>query len=207
MDILGLNIKGKFPDYRRYVEPPETHVRVRFQENAVFKQVERRSLFNKLKRRYIHVPRSLCPAKPILGWPLVTACMALLMMLSSFSSTAVANGDDIRPQVASLVSSPGRCELKSGQKRCKMALNLIWEAPKTAHYCLMLKNQSEPIKCWQNAWRGSVEVSFNASEKTFFILKQWTRDEVLVQTGISVTGSYKQRKRAQRRKRGFWRMF
>lgn len=134
-------------------------------------------------------------------------CLGGLALMTSFSAPAIANDKDIRPQVASLVSSPGRCELKTGQKRCKMALNLIWEAPKVAHYCLVLKNSNVPIQCWENAWRGSVKISFDASEKTFYILKQWNQDEVLVQTGISVTGSYKQRKRAQRRKRGFWRMF
>ncbi len=133
--------------------------------------------------------------------------LAGLALMTSFSALAVANANDIRPQVASLVSSPGRCELKAGKKRCKMVLNLIWEAPKAAHYCLVLQNSNVPIQCWENAWRGSVKVSFDASEKTFYMLKHWDQDGVLVKTGISVTGTYKQRKRAQRRKRGFWRMF
>lgn len=137
----------------------------------------------------------------------MAGCLGSLALITSFAAPAIANDKDIRPQVANLVSSPGRCELKAGQKRCKMVLNLIWEAPKAAHYCLVLQNSKVPIQCWENAWRGSVKVSFDASEKTFYILKQWDQDGVLVQTGISVTGTYKQRKRAQRRKRGFWRMF
>lgn len=116
-------------------------------------------------------------------------------------------GDDLRPQVASLVSSPGRCELKSGQKVCRMTLNLIWEAPEESHYCISQAEQAEPIKCWQNAWRGSVEISFNEAKKTLFLLKHSTSEQALVETSVAVTGSYQQRKRAQRRKRGFWRMF
>lgn len=115
--------------------------------------------------------------------------------------------DNVRPQVASLVSSPSRCELKSGQKHCQMAVNLIWEAPKAANYCLWYKDQRRPIKCWHNSWHGSVKVAFNANSKTYFVLKPQTSENILVQTSISVTGTYKQRKRAQRRKRGIWRMF
>jgi hypothetical protein len=141
----------------------------------------------------------------------MTSLVLVLMVLAAvwtFPSMAVAPSvDSIRPQVASLVSSPGRCEIKLGQQVCQMRLNLIWETPSADRYCLLLKHQDKPIKCWENAWRGSVEVSFSASKKTFYLLKKTASDTVVVQTGVSVTGNYKQRKRAQRRKRGFWRMF
>lgn len=114
---------------------------------------------------------------------------------------------DAKPQVANLMPSPGRCELKTGQQKCEMRLNLIWEAPSEARYCLWRKGESKPIKCWENAWRGSVEIQFNASKKTWFELKNSHSSDALAKTGVSVTGSYKQRKRAQRRKRGIWRMF
>lgn len=114
---------------------------------------------------------------------------------------------DIMPQVANVMSSPGRCELKSGQKKCRMQLNLIWEAPSKAKYCLFVRGEDAPLKCWQDAWRGSVEIEFQSSKKQYFELKNSHSDAVLAKTGVSVTGSYKQRKRAQRRKRGIWRMF
>ncbi|MFT4925482.1 MAG: hypothetical protein ACI8WB_001575 [Phenylobacterium sp.] len=130
-----------------------------------------------------------------------------VLLITFMLPMASAIADDLRPQVASLVSSPGRCELKAGQKVCRMTLNLIWEAPNNAHYCIGFTKRAEPIKCWKDAWRGSVEIPFSAKEKTFFMLKQASSDSVLVETSVSVTGSYQQRKRAQRRKRGFWRMF
>ena len=42
---------------------PESHIRVRFQETATFKQVELRLHFNKLKWQHIRVLHSLCPTK------------------------------------------------------------------------------------------------------------------------------------------------
>ena len=47
---------------------PETHIHVRFQEGAAFKQVELRLVFNKLKTRYIHVPPSQHPITLMSGW-------------------------------------------------------------------------------------------------------------------------------------------
>lgn len=114
---------------------------------------------------------------------------------------------DAKPMVANLMPSPGRCELKAGQKHCQMQLNLIWEAPTEARYCLWRKGGTAPIKCWERAWRGNVQVNFNSAQKTWFELKNSHSDAVLAKTDVSVTGSYKQRKRAQRRKRGIWRMF
>ena len=134
--------------------------------------------------------------------------LGFCLLLGSPGATALAVPDDtIRPQVASLVSSPGRCVLKSGQTQCQMTVNLIWEAPLADNYCLWHQTGAQPIKCWQQQWQGTVKIKFSASEKTTFMLKAESTANVLVQTAIPVAGSYKQRKRAQRRKRGFWRMF
>lgn len=130
-----------------------------------------------------------------------------LLFIAGQSKATPLQDSDIRPQVASLISSPGRCVLRSGQHLCQMKLNLIWEAPQQAHYCIMRKDVALPLKCWQGAWRGSVEIDFLSANKTYYWLKQSAIDKVLVETSIAVTASYKQRKRAQRRKRGFWRMF
>ena len=117
--------------------------------------------------------------------------------------------DLVRPQVASMVSSPGRCELKSGSKICQMTMSLIWEAPKEASYCIwhLSQPQSQLIKCWDDTWQGSVRLNFKSSQKVSFVLKAKGDDIEVAKTDVVVTASYKQRKRAQRRKRGFWRMF
>ena len=123
--------------------------------------------------------------------------------------------DLVRPQVASMVSSPGRCELKSGGKICQMTMSLIWEAPQEASYCIwhlsQVQSQAQPqsqlIKCWDDTWQGSVRLNFKSSQKVSFVLKAKGDDIEVAKTDVVVTASYKQRKRAQRRKRGFWRMF
>ena len=112
-----------------------------------------------------------------------------------------------RPQVASLVASPGRCVLKSGNSICQMTMSLIWEAPNVDSYCIWHEKQAHPIKCWDEVWQGSVRLKFKSSQKTSFVLKVKGDDAQIAAANVAVTGSYKQRKRAQRRKRGFWRMF
>jgi hypothetical protein len=136
-----------------------------------------------------------------------TALLLLMLLLVLATRTMPAMADDIRPQVASLISSPGRCVLKTGRNVCQMKLNLMWETPIQDAYCIMQKNVLAPVKCWENAWRGKVEIDFIGANKTYFLLKQSSFDKVLVETAIAVTVTYKQRKRAQRRKRNFWRIF
>jgi uncharacterized iron-regulated membrane protein len=74
-----------WPSYR-----PKTHIHVRFQETATFKQVELRSLFNKLKRRHIRVPRIQRPATFVSEWALFRTLAAILG--GALFSAAVAVG-------------------------------------------------------------------------------------------------------------------
>jgi hypothetical protein len=84
-------MKFKLLGYR-----PETIIPERFQEGASCKQVETRSLFNKFKRRYIHVPHSQGPATRNAGRSLSTiSAMAVSgLMATGISTSAMANGFD-----------------------------------------------------------------------------------------------------------------
>ncbi|MCJ8269793.1 MAG: imelysin family protein [Psychrosphaera sp.] len=64
---------------------PETHIHVRFQETAPFKQVKLRLHFIKMKWQHIQVLRSQCPAKQKQG-------RALSALLLAFSLTLTACG-------------------------------------------------------------------------------------------------------------------
>ena len=141
---------------------------------------------------------------------IITLAFSLLInsKVNAEQNIAMSNQTDlVRPQVASIVSSPGRCELNSGSNVCQMTMSLIWEAPKVNSYCIWHQSQLQPIKCWDKTWQGSVRLKFKSSQKVSFVLKAKGDDIELAKADVAVTASYKQRKRAQRRKRGFWRMF
>lgn len=107
---------------------------------------------------------------------------------------------------ATLVSSPGFCELAQGQTHCESVITLIWESPTLGDYCIWDANDSVPMQCWENQVTGTIETVFHSDKKRKYILKQGESGVVVVETSVAVTGSLQQRQRAKRRRK-FWRMF
>ena len=112
--------------------------------------------------------------------------------------------------VASMVASPTACHLPQLEELCEMTFHIIWESPETADYCLYDDNEDEPLACWSNTNRGSATLEFSGhileEYKLYFLLNNQTKVTVTTVT-VPITGTIKQKQRAQRRRRGFWRMF
>ena len=112
--------------------------------------------------------------------------------------------------VASIVASPNACTLEPLEEVCEMTFHVIWDTPEEGNYCLFEDNEDEPLKCWIETNRGSVELEFSGhileEYKMYLLLNSKTEITVATVT-VPISGTLKQRQRAQRRRRGFWRMF
>lgn len=137
--------------------------------------------------------------------------MTPILGLALFTSLALAQPESIKPKVASLVTSPGQCELIPGEADCEEVFNFIWEAPLAGDYCIRDKEKQELLSCWLNSWRGTAEIYFFASQDRGYELIRFVdeekRTQVVASVVVSVTGSLEQRYRSQRRRKGFWRIF
>jgi len=113
-------------------------------------------------------------------------------------------------KVASMVASPNSCALEATDDFCKMTFHILWETPSKGDFCLHSKAGIKPLKCWYNEDHGSIELEFFAhileNSKSYSLLDA-QGDNLIATVNIPITGTLKQRQRAQRRRRGFWRMF
>lgn len=141
--------------------------------------------------------------------------MFLLFWLASFQinaeqfSISSVKAEGI-PAIASLVASPNSCKLEPSQEICEMEFHIIWETPSKGDFCLFEENDYKPKKCWQDVQRGSIELPFIGhilKEYKVYRLKNSKTKRVVATLSVSIKGTLKQKQRAQRRRRGFWRMF
>jgi len=112
--------------------------------------------------------------------------------------------------IASMVASPNACELSPLEEYCEMTFHIIWESPVTSRYCLYADDDSPAIQCWNKSKRGSAELKFSGhilDESKSYILINRENGITVTTVSVPISGTLKQRQRAQRRRRGFWRMF
>jgi hypothetical protein len=115
-----------------------------------------------------------------------------------------------RIKIASIVASPNSCALEPLEEVCEMTFHLLWETPKKGNYCLYLADEFDtPIKCWKKTERASIQLTYFAhileNSKNYLLIDN--SPQTIAVVVVPVTGTLKQRQRAQRRRRGFWRMF
>ena len=139
----------------------------------------------------------------------------LIVTLFSFSLATHVSAAEVTKSsnsglVASMVASPNACQLPQLEELCEMTFHIIWESPETANYCLYDDDEDEPLACWSNTNRGSATLEFSGhileEYKLYFLLNNKTKVTVTTVT-VPISGTLKQKQRAQRRRRGFWRMF
>jgi hypothetical protein len=113
-------------------------------------------------------------------------------------------------KIASMVASPNSCQLEETQEICEMTFHIIWQTPSIGNYCLHSTKSTQPLKCWYQKKRGSITLTYFShildSPKVYTLLDD-QGDVFIASVTVPVAGSLKQRQRAQRRRRGFWRMF
>ncbi len=145
------------------------------------------------------------------------ALWLILLVLISVSANSIAANSlknkqtkTKRIKIASIVASPNSCALEPLEEVCEMTFHLLWETPKKGDYCLYLADEFDtPIKCWKETERASVQLTYFAhileNSKNYLLIDNDQQTIAIVV--VPVTGTLKQRQRAQRRRRGFWRMF
>ena len=140
--------------------------------------------------------------------------LSISLLNYSYAATTLKIADNAfanKPlKVASMVASPNSCALEATNEFCEMNFHILWEAPTKGDFCLHSKAGVKPLKCWYNADHGTIELEFSAhileNSKNYSLLDA-QGDTLIATVSVPITGTLKQRQRAQRRRRGFWRMF
>lgn len=113
-------------------------------------------------------------------------------------------------KVASMVASPSSCVLKARAEYCQMDFYLLWQTPQTGDFCLHSKKSTKPLKCWYQQDHGSIKLKFFEhllTNNEHYYLLDAKGDKLIAEVNIPITATLNQRQRAQRKRRGFWRMF
>lgn len=139
----------------------------------------------------------------------------ILLLLFSISWPNYANTPVTAPikkplKIASIVASPNSCELEATEEFCEMKFHILWQTPIVGDYCLHSKKSTQPLKCWYQKNRGTIKLDYFAhilEPAQVYTLLDAKGDTFIAKVTVPVTGTLKQRQRAQRRRRGFWRMF
>jgi hypothetical protein len=113
-------------------------------------------------------------------------------------------------KIASMVASPNSCTVKVDQEICEMTFHILWQTPKKGDFCLHNKDGVKPLKCWYNVDHGTIKLNFFAhilEDNPRYILLDAQGNSLIASVDVPIIGTLQQRQRAQRRRRGFWRMF
>ncbi|MGB0899638.1 MAG: DUF3019 domain-containing protein [Psychrobium sp.] len=98
--------------------------------------------------------------------------------------------------------SPSTCVVNLAGDACKKALQLNWQTPVVANYCLY--GNKKRIKCWQSQQRISETLILKLKESTVFELVN-EQQQVIAHTKVSVNSTTS--KRFRRRLRADWSVF
>ena len=142
------------------------------------------------------------------NWLYFSVTLILFISSNVFAMADSTNKQHIR--IASKVASPNACELSPLEEFCEMTFYVIWETPSASRYCLYPDDNSPALQCWNNSNRGSIALKFSGhilEESKSYTLIDRASGKVIATVSVPISGTLKQRQRAQRRRRGFWRMF
>lgn len=154
------------------------------------------------------VTRSLTTRTVVKYWLNLSITLILLISSNVFAMAESHKKQNIT--VANMVASPTSCELSPLEEFCEMTFYVLWETPVSSRFCLYTDDNSPAIKCWNNSKRGSIELKFSGhilDESKSYSLIDRADGKIIATVSVPISGTLKQRQRAQRRRRGFWRMF
>tara|TARA_B110001452_G_C15108991_1_gene386591 strand:+ start:390 stop:830 length:441 start_codon:yes stop_codon:yes gene_type:complete len=141
--------------------------------------------FNHLMIKYLGQPHKI---KVI---TLLVSMTGLLMPTNTMASTAT---------VFSI--SPSTCVVNLAGDACNKPLQLNWQTPVLANYCLY--GNKKRIKCWQSQQRISETLIFKIRDSTVFELMN-EQQQIIAHTKVSVKSATT--KRFRRRLRADWSVF
>ncbi|NQY38127.1 MAG: DUF3019 domain-containing protein [Alteromonadaceae bacterium] len=154
------------------------------------------------------VTRSLTTRTVVKYW--LNLSITLILFISSNVFAMAESHKKQNITVANMVASPTSCELSPLEEFCEMTFYVLWETPVSSRFCLYTDDNSPAIRCWNNSKRGSIELKFSGhilDESKSYSLIDRADGKIIATVSVPISGTLKQRQRAQRRRRGFWRMF
>ncbi len=102
-----------------------------------------------------------------------------------------------------LISKPQRCiALHQGQV-CYQRIEVRWQAPTAADYCLFWAAEVQPLGCWQQQQQGHMIIEFASDGSRTLRLIERHSGALAAETRIEVAWVYK----ASTRRKTHWRLF
>lgn len=131
-----------------------------------------------------------------------------VFIIASLSLSFMTHGNETIPINATILApslevNPQRCVALHQGQICYQSANVMWQAPKTGHYCLYISNTLASLQCWKNKQTGSFIHDFQSPNTLTFRLRNMKTKQDLVQTQLNVAWVYGNKKR----QRSSWRLF
>ena len=81
---------------------------------------------------------------------------------------------------------PRLCVLSAGEEVCRDTLEVRWSADRARSLCLYRADDDQPLRCWEQATKGSFNFELSARTTTRFQLREQGAGEPLGQQDFRV---------------------
>jgi len=95
--------------------------------------------------------------------------------------------------------SPSVCALSDDQPNCRETLELSWESDSPEVLCLFLKQQEQPLECWQTRQTGDFQYRAETDQNLVFQLRRRPGNELVASAVFEVIREHTEY-RSRRRK-------
>lgn len=113
---------------------------------------------------------------------LLTACLELL----TFDAFAADADAQVRPELIELDLHPRVCTLSAQDKECSAVVQAQWSSPRNESLCLVIVNQPQIKRCWENYSAGVYKVELSFSEDLVVELRDPQLQHVLAAAAVTV---------------------
>jgi hypothetical protein len=134
---------------------------------------------------------------------IVMLSLVLSMTLAVVHIKTVAADEQLNKKVIFFNVKPSRCVALHKGQVCYQALTLSWKAKILGRYCIYSSINAGPVRCWESAIAGRLELDFQSPESVKFSLRADHEDKDLISSEVSVAWVYKSRGRPRTQ----WRLF
>ncbi|WDE05987.1 DUF3019 domain-containing protein [Thalassomonas viridans] len=97
---------------------------------------------------------------------------------------------------------PATCVALHQGRTCFAQLSLNWQTSGAGDFCIYLKDDKQPVRCWQNSQGNLLSFEFESNKKVVFQLIEQGKQHVVAETSVDVSWVHKAAPRKRR-----WRLF
>lgn len=106
-------------------------------------------------------------------------------------------------QAQSVLSvQPASCVALHQGRTCFAQLSLNWRSTGAGDFCIYLKGNKQPVRCWKNSQGNLINFEFESNKKVVFQLIEQRKNHVVAETSVDVSWVHKAAPRKRR-----WRIF